>query len=332
MILLCYGTRPEWIKIKPLIDEMKAQSVPHKVLFTGQHVDIGGGEYDIKLSIADGSNRLNAIVSSILNYRRDEIFDGVTHVLVQGDTTTGMAIAMSAFHHQIPVIHLEGGLRTWDKENPYPEETNRTIISSIASIHLCPTDSNALNLTSTNVEGCKHVVGNTVLDSIDKTEYTGERKKVLVTLHRRENHAMIDRFFTVIEGLSNDYPDLEFIIPMHPNPNVQKHRGIFQKVNVIDPVGRDELLQLIKESVTVISDSGGIQEECSYLKRNVIVCRQITERPESVGISSFLCAVPENLKDIFDSIVHKDDPTESCPYGNGDSSKRIVAILKELVE
>lgn len=331
MILLCYGTRPEWIKIQPLIDALNEHNVPNIVLFTGQHKDIGGGKWDRTLSITDGYNRLDSIVSSVLNYDPEYVFDGISHVLVQGDTTTGMALALSAFHKKIPVIHLEAGLRTWDKENPYPEETNRCIISSIADIHLCPTQTNYDNLIACKVEGEKYIVGNTVLDTIDTTPFMGTRNKVLITMHRRENHDDIDKYFTAIEELANEYTNLEFVIPLHPNPNVQKHRDIFKRVSVINPLNREELIQCIKESIIVISDSGGIQEECSYLKRNLIVCRKVTERPESVGEHSFLCEYPGKLKSIFYTLIDAPESKAECPYGDGNSSTRITVILKNII-
>jgi len=329
MILLCYGTRPEWIKIQPLVDELRLQSVPHQVLFTGQHKDIAGGAWDRLLSIKDGSNRLNSIVSSVLDADQEYLFGGITHVLVQGDTSTGMALAMAAFHNQIPVIHLEAGLRTRDKKNPYPEETNRSIISSIADYHLCPTMTNYHNLVDSRAEGCIEIVGNTVLDTVDRTPFVGVPSKVLITMHRRENLKDIPLYFEALEELACSHPELEFVIPMHPNPAIQAHRGIFKKVQVIAPVGRDELLQLIKESRLVVSDSGGIQEECSFLKTNLIVCRKVTERPESVGVHSFLCKEPGELTSMFEDMLVRDVVVEECPYGDGNSSKRIVNTLRE---
>lgn len=329
MILLCYGTRPEWIKIMPLVEEFKSRGILYKVLFTGQHADIGGGSWDIRLDIKEGSNRLNSIVSSILSYSKEQIFDGISYVLVQGDTTTGMALAMSAFHHQIPVIHLEAGLRTWDKKNPYPEETNRCIISNIADYHLCPTELNKENIEKSGVEGKKWVVGNTVLDTIETSSAPGVKNTVLVTMHRRENLQDIPNYFREINLLARHFPELNFVIPMHPNPLIRKHKELLTDVRVIEPVGREELINLIKKSKVVVSDSGGIQEECSFLKTNLIVCRKVTERPESVGIHSFICKSPDELRDVFIKVVNAAVKPDSCPYGEGDSSIRIAAILKK---
>lgn len=323
-ILLSYGTRPEYIKIKPLFDELKN----YKVLFTGQHKNIvDTSKVDYFLEIKDGGNRLDSIVQSCLN--NDYIFNGITHVLVQGDTTSALAIALSAFHRQIKVIHLEAGLRTWDKENPYPEEVNRQIISSIADIHLCPTEQNKKNLIEEKRKGSVYVTGNSGLDNIDRTGITYD-PLILVTLHRRENHPIIDKYFDVIEKLAQDNEDLKFIIPIHPNPNVMKHRNIFKTVNVINPVDHDEMINMIKKCRFVISDSGGLQEECSFLNKKVIVCRKITERPESVGVHSFMCEHPSKLSNLFYQINSDYKINSPCPYGDGNSSKRISRILNNI--
>jgi UDP-N-acetylglucosamine 2-epimerase len=287
MILLTYGTRPEYIKIKPIISEFKKHGIPYKVLFTGQHKDIANGDYDYKLEMTDlSSNRLDSVIGNLMNLP-DEIFDGITYVLVQGDTTSVVGLALSALHRKIKVIHLEAGLRTYDTENPFPEENNRRIVSTIASIHLCPTKQNAENLFNENINQNVFVVGNTVLDNLvdykTKCEYTN---KILVTMHRRENHDRIDEWFTEINELAKSHPELEFILPIHPNPNVQKHKNLLTNVTVINPLGHNDLLELLVKTRMVITDSGGIQEECSFFNKKCLVCRKVTERPESVGITS----------------------------------------------
>ena len=134
MILLTYGTRPEYIKIKPLIKEFKNTKIPFKILFTGQHKDIANGEYDFKIEMSDlSNNRLDSVIANLMTLS-DNIFDGITHILVQGDTTSVVGLSLSALHRKIKVIHLEAGLRTYDNENPFPEENNRKIVSTIASI------------------------------------------------------------------------------------------------------------------------------------------------------------------------------------------------------
>jgi UDP-N-acetylglucosamine 2-epimerase len=262
----------------------------------------------------------------------DEIFDGITYVLVQGDTTSVVGLALSALHRKIKVIHLEAGLRTYDTENPYPEENNRRIVSTIASIHLCPTVQNAENLYKERVLGQIHVVGNTVLDNLidykEKCEYTD---KVLITMHRRENHDKINFWFTEINELAKRYPELEFILPIHPNPNVQKYKDILTHVTVIPSMNHDDLLALLVKTKLVITDSGGIQEECSFFNKKCIVCRKVTERPESLGSTSFLVLHPDELSIVFNEHYENYVVDVKSPYGDGTSAKKICKIVNQMI-
>lgn len=340
MILLVYGTRPEWIKIKPLIDEMEKQNLPFKTLFTGQHKDLvkNKATYNLneiqtnnKVSGFDSENRLDNIINECTSLP-DECFKDITYVLVQGDTTSALGVALAAFNRKIKVIHLEAGLRTYDYENPYPEEMNRQMISRISAIHLCPTENNSTNLKNELVNGLIYTVGNTALDNIinfkEKCEYTNT---VLITLHRRENHDKIDKWFEVINQLAIENPDLEFILPIHPNPNVQKYKNLLTNVNVCEPLPHDELLNLLVKTKLVITDSGGLQEECSFLNKKCLVCREITERPESVGLSSFMVHSPESLKTIFYDHIKDFKLDIESPYGDGYASIKICNIFKNLI-
>jgi len=322
MILICFGTRPEYIKVKSLIDNLKNV----KTCFTGQHRDLlKHVNVDYYLTMNDyAENRLNNIYCAIMQF--SHIYEGVDYVLIQGDTSTACAIALSAFHHGKKVIHLEAGLRSNDLKDPYPEEMNRQVISRIADINLCPTTFNKENLLKENIHGAIHVVGNTGLDNIN-TEGCIYGNQVLITLHRRDNHEIMDRWFQTIELLANKYSDLEFLIPIHPNPNVQKHKHIFKKVKVVEPMSHSEMINYIKGCKFVISDSGGLQEECSYLNKKIIVCRRTTERPESVGIHSFMCHWPNELDKIVDDIYVNYEVDSLCPYGNGRSWENIRLIL-----
>ena len=333
MILLTYGTRPEYIKIKPIISEFKKHGTPYKVLFTGQHKDIANGDYDYKLEMKKlSSNRLDSVIGNLMNLS-DEIFDGITYVLVQGDTTSVVGLALSSLHRKIKVIHLEAGLRTYDTMNPYPEENNRRIVSTIATIHLCPTKQNANNLYSEGISQNVFIVGNTVLDNLidhkEKCEYTN---KILITMHRRENHDKIDLWFTEINELAKRYPGLEFILPIHPNPNVQKYKSLLTNITVIDPLAHDDLLELLVKTRLVVTDSGGIQEECSFFNKKCLVCRKVTERPESVGITSFLVEEPKHLKEIFKNHVENHVVDVESPYGDGKSAVKICEILNILTD
>jgi UDP-N-acetylglucosamine 2-epimerase (non-hydrolysing) len=331
MLLLAYGTRPEYIKLKSLMHEFDIDNFPYKTLFTGQHLDLlKGNRPDYMVVIFDGDNRLDSIVQSIMNNVFNEIKD-ITHVLVQGDTTSAFAVALSAFHHGIKVIHLEAGLRTYDNNNPYPEEINRRLISQIADIHLCPTKEAQKNLIDEKNYADNYLVGNTVIDNLlpykDKCEYTN---KILVTLHRRENHYWLDQWFVEIDKLAENYPQYEFILPIHPNPNVQKHKHLLKHVNVIEPLPYEEMLELLVKTRLVISDSGGLQEECSFFNKKCLTCRVVTERPEALGQSSFLVKEPKRLKWVF-KLHHSDcEISYDSPFGDGHSAEKIYKILKNL--
>ena len=330
MLLISFGTRPEWIKIKPVVDAIEGK-IPFKILFTGQHTSLVE-EYlkdtFVVNEIGSGDNRLDSIVCSLLN--KDKLFEGVSHVMVHGDTTSAFAVGLAAFHRNIPVIHLEAGLRTFDRQNPYPEEFNRTAISSLASIHLCPTESAAENVISmVGSDSQIFVTGNTVLDNLLGLSPEIENK-VLVTMHRRENHKRIKEWFRIINDLAIENPELEFVLPLHPNPNVSKYRFQLKNVTVVDPLSYDDCLEFIRTCKVIITDSGGIQEESSFLKKKCIVCRKTSERAEGVGTFAFMCPHPNTLKPAFDGIIQSGEfiVNEDCPYGDGKASERIVKVLK----
>jgi len=323
MILLCFGTRPEWLKIKPLIKYLDN----YKLLFTGQHPDLlNNVEVDYRINISNSSNRLDQLISDCLTQFPDGDFDSV---LVQGDTASAFACAIAALNRRKKIIYLESGLRSYDLNHPYPEEAYRQMISRISDVNLCPTNLSKQNLISEKVNGECYVVGNTVLDNLlpykEKCEYTN---KVLVTLHRRENHYWIKEWFEEINQLSKSNPDLEFILPIHPNPNVKKYEKILTHVNVIEPLSHSELLNILVKSKFVISDSGGLQEEGSFFNKKVIVCRMTTERPEGIDTGHlYICKSPTELPSLF-NLINKDYGINSeCPYGDGKSSQKIKEIL-----
>ena len=335
-ILIIVGTRPEEIKTIKLVELLEKNSIPVLYIFTGQHKNlINRHKYDFLFNIKDKIelNRLDSIViGNIDNFGRFFYkHPYIKHVLVQGDTTSVLAVALSAFNHGIKVIHLEAGLRTYDKENPYPEEINRRIISQIADIHLCPTKLSRENLENERILGDKYVVGNTVLDNLlpykKKCEYTN---KILVTMHRRENHHWLDQWFNQINVLAIMYPDYEFILPIHPNPNVRKHRNCLTNVTVIDSLPYEEMLDLLVKTRLVITDSGGIQEECSFFNKKCLTCRKVTERPEAIGQSTFIVKSPNKLVEIFNRHINNYEIDYECPFGDGHSAEEIMRILKEI--
>lgn len=333
-ILFCLGTRPEWLKIKPILNLLNRDQ--YKILFTGQHKDLLKDiEFDRRLVIEEfsnpESNRLNALISSCLSCFSsipDNEFDSV---LVQGDTASAYACALAAFNKGLKIYYLEAGLRSYNLRHPYPEEAYRQMISRISDVNFCPTDLSMENLESERVGGKNFVVGNTVLDNLveykDKCEYTN---KVLVTLHRRENHTLMQDWFSTINHIAKQYDELEFIIPIHPNPNVIKHKDLLTNLTVVDPMSHDDLLELLVKCKFVISDSGGLQEEGSFFNKKVIVCRHTTERPEGkLSGHLYMCPIPAMLPDMVDKVNKNHYINSPCPYGDGNSSKRIVELLNE---
>jgi UDP-N-acetylglucosamine 2-epimerase (non-hydrolysing) len=326
MILICFGTRPEWLKIKPIIKLLNANE--YRLLFTGQHEDLlSDMKVDYRIHIKDSiQNRLDQIIVECMSQFPNESFE---YVLVQGDTASAFACALVAFHRKYKIIHLEAGLRSHDLGNPFPEEGYRQMISRITDIHLCPTQLSKEKLLNENVGGETYVVGNTSLDNL--VHLNGKESsdnKVLVTLHRRENHNLISRWFEEIEILAMENPKLQFILPIHPNPNVQKHKHILKHVNVVEPLEHDALLDILINCKIVISDSGGIQEEASFFDKKVIVCRKVTERPEAIPTGHlYLCDRPDILNDMFYSVL-KERIIGPCPYGDGYAAVKIINILR----
>jgi UDP-N-acetylglucosamine 2-epimerase (non-hydrolysing) len=329
MILICFGTRPEYIKLKPLMDKLdqlsKGNTMSYKTLFTGQHKDLVKHKANYNIEIKNGNNRLDAVVSSIMN-GIDFKAEGISAVIVQGDTTSAYAMALSAFNHQVKVVHLEAGLRTYNLQEPYPEEANRQMISRITDLHLCPTKTAYANLENEKVPGEIVVVGNTVLDNLldIETEYGF---KVLVTMHRRENHNNIKEWFKQIDKLASDNSHYEFCLPIHPNPAVKKHKNLLKNVKVVEPMDYNILLDYLAKCSFVITDSGGIQEESAFLRKPCLVCRQETERAEGLGNFSLLCKSPEELAQGFEDLASL-EMSGDCPYGDGRSSEKIIRLLE----
>ena len=322
MILISFGTRPEYIKVKPLIDLFNKNSVDYKVVFTGQHPDLLKNlkEDPIRLNIENSNNRLDSIVKTVLKHS-ESLFKDIDFVIVQGDTTSSFAIALAAFHRNI-----EAGLRTYNNEHPYPEEYNRRAISLMADYHFCPTSHSVENLKRDQVNGKIYEVGNTVLDNLSgiTTQY---KNKIIITMHRRENHSKMEEWFEQFNKLAKLYPNLEFIFPIHPNPNVIKHKKLLQGIKVIDPMQYNDFINLLSECKLIITDSGGIQEEASFLKKKTIVCRKETERREGLVDFSLLCAEPSYLIEIFTKMIYDYKPRGECPYGSGNASNKIYEIL-----
>ena len=345
MILIAFGTRPEIIKLFPVINALKDQGLHFRIVFTGQQMDL---YEDVKelvpepdFTFADafsGEQKHSTLGESFVKICtaaeklfRENHFD---IVVVQGDTTTAYALAQMAFYNGIKVAHVEAGLRTFDFANPYPEELNRVLISRLAFIHFAPTRQAFLNLQQEGVVNV-HLVGNTIVDAVNffkakMTDPATSSRKVLVTLHRRENHLHMEMLFDELQSLALGNPDLEIILPIHPNPNIQKHRKRLSAPNirVINPVGYPEMLRLIGESYFLITDSGGIQEEGTCFNKKILVVREKTERPETIEMGLGRLVGKDILKSINWAKIPPSPLLES-PYGDGHAAEKIVDHLKE---
>jgi UDP-N-acetylglucosamine 2-epimerase (non-hydrolysing) len=327
MILICFGTRPEWLKIKPLLDLMDRSK--YKLLFTGQHPDLLKDiEVDYNITITEGKHRLDCLISDCLLQFPSGPF---TSVLVQGDTASAFACAIAAFNRKLKIYYLEAGLRSFDLDHPYPEEAYRQMIARIANVNFTPTQLSFENLQKELVVGKSYVVGNTVLDNLKPyVNSCSYGNSVLVTLHRRENHDLMDQWFVELEKLAVDNPELKFILPIHPNPNVQKHKQLLKHVQIVEPLTHSDLLKILVNCRLIITDSGGLQEEGSFFNKKVIVCRKTTERPEATETGHLhLCESPEKLGGLFASLIDNYYIDSKCPYGDGQSSQRILNILQD---
>ena len=324
-IAIVIGTRPEYIKCISLL----RSSNRYKLIYVEQHKDLVtlNDDHEVVPIIEFGSNRLDNIISSILHSKiLDQKWDAI---LVQGDTAVAFAAALSAFNKNISVIHLEAGLRTYDIQNPYPEEGYRQMIDCISSYGLCPSNQSVLNNKAEGFCGQLTNVGNTSIDAIAKYNLIPKiTNKVLVTLHRRENWNLIESFFKAIEYLANKYTDIEFILPIHPNPLITKHAYIFEKVKVINPLEHESLCRIMADCNAVISDSGGIQEEAAYLGKKIFCCRKTTERSELLTTYVVLTPTPDILIDTF--LPQTSQLPRSQIYGNGDSCQRINEFIENI--
>jgi len=334
-ILICFGTRPEVIKLAPVVDELMSRGISFRTLFTGQHDDLFEDvadlipEPDIYLGVmergqtpGDVFGRVTTLVVPILRREQPSL------VIVQGDTSTAAAVALTAFYEEISVGHVEAGLRTYDLKAPWPEEANRQLISRVSHINWAPTETAARNLSN---EGFSNVVvtGNTVIDSCSRFDFPiSYGNKVLVTLHRRENFGnRMETMFRQLDELAVEQSDLYLIFPMHPNPEVQRYKDLLRNVNVVQPLQYRPLLELLSEVRFVISDSGGIQEECAAFRKKVLVCRDKTERPE--GVEAGLAKVVGT--DITGNFAWANDSPEwtgENPYGDGKAAERIVTSIE----
>ena len=330
-ILITYGTRPEIIKLSPVILELDKRGLSFKTVFTGQHQELYDDVKDLlpkpdyHLSIMQENQTLTNIMSGISSRFGEILIDEAPDLLiVQGDTSTVAISTLIAFYESIPVGHVEAGLRTYDLSSPFPEEGNRQIVSRLAKYNWAPTKLAAKQLKEEKVHNII-VTGNTIVDACNYFNYPiSYENKVLITLHRRENFGIkMEKIFNEIELLALKHAELEFIFPMHPNPNVQKLKPILKHVNVIDTLGYSKMMKLLASVKFVISDSGGIQEECATFNKKVLVCRNTTERSEGID-AGFAKLVDTDIINNFQWANDNPEWKGKNPFGDGKASKYIV--------
>ena len=360
-IMLVFGTRPEAIKMCPLVNELKARKgLQTVVCVTGQHrqmldqvLEAFAVVPDYDLSIMKAGQTLFDITTNILN-RIGDVLDKVKPdvVLVHGDTSTTFVTALACFYKQIPVGHVEAGLRTYNIYSPYPEEFNRQAVGIVARYHFSPTELSKQNLLreGKNPEHI-YVTGNTAIDALKTTvrsDYThpeltwaSDSRLIIITAHRRENLGEpMHHMFRAIRRIMDEHPDVKAIYPIHMNPVVRKaadeELGGCDRIHIIEPLEVLDFHNFLARSYLILTDSGGIQEEAPSLGKPVLVMRDTTERPEGIEAGTLKLVgtdeevIYRNFKELlenrkaYDAMAHA-----SNPYGDGLACKRIADILEK---
>ncbi len=361
-VMSVFGTRPEAIKMCPLVKELEKHSdIQSLVCLTGQHremlqqvIDIFGIVPDYNLEIMQPRQTLTSITTSVLEKMEVVLQQEKPDlVLVHGDTSTSFVAALAAFYQQIPVGHVEAGLRTHDKYSPYPEEMNRCLTGRIADWHFAPTESNRINLERENITKNVFVTGNTVIDAFQTTVRKGyvfknealrsidfaSRRSILMTAHRRENLGKpLENICKSVRRIVEAYGDVEVVYPVHMNPAVRDTAcsilGGLDRVHLIEPLDVEDMHNLMSVSYLVMTDSGGLQEEAPACGVPVLVLRTETERPEAVEAGTVKVVGVEEEEIYRNACLLLDDSASYekmaravNPYGDGRASERIVEII-----
>ena len=362
-IMSVFGTRPEAIKMAPLVKELASRDeIESLCCVTAQHrqmldsvMEVFDITADCDLDIMTPRQTLSTITSKCL-LGMDGAIEQLKPdmILVHGDTSTTFAGALSAFYHQVPVGHVEAGLRTYDKYSPFPEEMNRKLVTSIADLYFCPTKNNRDNLLKEGIDKGIFITGNTVIDALKTTvrgdyvfatkelnELDYEHKKViLVTCHRRENYGEpMKNIMLALRQIAEQNEDVELVYPVHLSPVVREAVDAYlrgaPRVHLIDPLPADEMHNIMARCYMVLTDSGGLQEEAPALGKPVLVMRRETERPEAVTAGTVkLCGVvQDDIVTMAERLIRDRSAYEKMahavnPYGDGSACQRIAdAIL-----
>ncbi len=358
LVTFVLGTRPEAIKLSPLILAFKAsEKVQTRVILTGQHIEmvtqvtnIFNIKEDLNLNLMQHGQSLTFITNSILNGLDAEFSKNKPQfILVQGDTTTAFAGALAAFYKNIPIGHVEAGLRTGSLDNPFPEEANRRLISQISTLHFAPTKNAYSNLINSGINKENiQITGNTVVDALKiiaeqdlknkcNEIYSGADHLILLTVHRRENWGEnLKNIIIAIKKIVQFHTNISIVLPMHKNKIVRdilkSELGENPKVILTETLPYDQLISVMQKSYFIITDSGGIQEEAPTLAKPVLVIRETTERTESIEAktSKLIGTNPDNIfKEVSELILNKTKYQKMAkainPYGDGNSSERILS-------
>ena len=362
-IMSVFGTRPEAIKMAPLVKELASRGeIESLCCVTAQHrqmldsvMEVFDITADCDLDIMTPRQTLSTITSKCLLGMDDAIEQlKPDMILVHGDTSTTFAGALSAFYHQVPVGHVEAGLRTYDKYSPFPEEMNRKLVTSIADLYFCPTKNNRDNLLKEGINKGIFITGNTVIDALKTTVRSDyvfatqelneldyeNRKIILVTCHRRENYGEpMKNIMLALRQIAEQNEDVELVYPVHLSPIVREAVDAYlrgaPRVHLIDPLPADEMHNIMARCYMVLTDSGGLQEEAPALGKPVLVMRRETERPEAVDAGTVkLCGVvQDDIVTMAERLIRDKGAYEKMahavnPYGDGNACARIAdAIL-----
>lgn len=343
MITIIFGTRPEYLKIKPLVHALKRHNLSYLLIHISQHehidIDLNDGPITyIKLTSHESMTRLCMLSTEIMS-KLDHALDHTTYLLVQGDTATVFFSALTAFHKQIPIFHLEAGLRTYDLQNPFPEEAYRSMISRIATYHLCPDRGASNNLMNEKITKNIYIIGNTILDLIRSYNLTSTiGKEVIITIHRRENWSSLLHILEKLNEIALKQQHLQFTWILHPNPSIRTQIVEYRQTHIMannllfsDPLTHYEMATRMASASFLITDSGGIQEEASFLGKHCYVIRKTTERDKIP--STYITLVP-NIDELYSilssSTIQLLPPCEV--YGNGTTSEQFIQIYNQVVK
>jgi UDP-N-acetylglucosamine 2-epimerase (non-hydrolysing) len=350
-IFCVIGTRPEAIKMAPVIQELRSV-FKVTVISTGQHrsmldqtLKVFNLSPDVDFNLMQPDQLISSLLTeSIKTLSNFFIENKPDLVLAQGDTTTALASALSSYYNKIPFGHIEAGLRSFNYQNPWPEEINRVLISKLSTYHFCPTKSSEENLLKEGIVDNVYVTGNTVIDSLLKIakKEKHHKKQILITLHRRENFGKpIDDILSAILDIVKSNEEVNVVFPVHLNPNIKnKVYSILnhERITLLNPLDYENFVKIMSESYLILTDSGGIQEEAPALGIPVLVLRETTERPEAVdcGVvklvgSDKLTIINETTKLLNNKEEYQKMAVGVSPYGDGTASKRILNILLENV-